>query len=995
MFKYPYYKQLETISVHKEPERNYYVPYQSLEEALTSKKRDESQRFMLLDGQWQFAYYESIHHVPSRFFEQPLLDNSSSYIQVPGTFQNQGYDQHQYVNVSYPIPYDPPYTPYDNPCGIYQREFSLEKQGDQSYYLNFEGVDSNLHVFINGQFVGYDQVTHSPSEFNVTPYLVTGVNRLTVLVMKWCDGTYFEDQDKFRTTGIIRSVYLLTRPQKHLWEYQITPKIDLENKIAQLEVTTKNWLESVSYYLYNPNHQLMAQGVFQKDTQITVENASLWSAETPTLYTLVLETNGEYFKEAIGFRQVEVVGREIYLNGQPITFLGVNHHDTHPDTGSVMTEEMYRMDMLKMKQLNMNAIRTAHYPKPPIFYELADELGFYIVSEADLECHGVVNLYGDLAQYNLMANDSRFEQAMIDRIYRSVKWFINRSSILIWSMGNESGYGKNFEKAQHLIKQLDPSRLIHNERAAEPVSYQANDFSNLDVISRMYPSFNEVTHFCESPQYTKPFMLCEYSHAMGNGPGDLKTYFDLMERYPAFVGGFVWEWADHSMKCVNETGDSYLGYGGDFGETLHDGNFCVDGLTTPYRQWTSKMEEYRNIHLPIQLKELNVNTGECWLKNINSFLVGENYQVVYSWHKNGKKVETGSLDVSHIAPRTKKSVQVKVPTITKQDTLTFEIGVYKKATGEYLGTQQKIIQEVVEHPWKNELSHLASYPLDYVVKDNQFIIIEGKDFMYRFNQQTGLMDQVQVQGEKLLAEPSYLHIWRAPTDNDRNIRKDWQGAGYDQASLNLIDCHIKKTDQGIILTGIYHLGAPGIQRILGIELQMTIDGTGQIAYQFKVKKTENLPDLPRFGIVLPLVNQFNEANYFGFGPFASYEDKHYASQLGEYRQEIAELEERYLYPQENGNRWHTHWVEVIGDSHQIRCTSPRWFNFSLQKYSAKMLTQAKHLDELQDLGIRYLHLDMKQNGIGSNSCGPYVAEASCFSEESFIFEGSLFFNKKN
>ena len=495
-------------------------------------------------------------------------------------------------------------------------------------------------------------------------------------------------------------------------------------------------------------------------------------------------------------------------------------------------------------------------------------------------------------------------------------------------------------RSQYLVKKFDPSRLIHNERAAEPVSYQFNDFSQLDVMSRMYASFDEVVHFCENLQYTKPFMLCEYSHAMGNGPGDLKAYFDLMERYPAFVGGFVWEWADHGMRCHDKNGNSYIGYGGDFGETLHDGNFCVDGLTTPDREWTSKMREYRNIHLPIQLKEINFKTGECLLKNINSFLSGDNYQLTYTWHRNGQQVETGSICLAQFTPNSTKTFQVTPVSFRSNDTLTFEIQLNLKETGQFLGTQQKIIQEVVQNPFEKESSALADNSLHYHFEDNQFIIIEGKDFSYKINQQSGLFDEIWRQGENLLVEPSFLQIWRAPTDNDRNIRHEWEAAGYNRVSLNLISYDIVESYPSIIWQAEYKLGAPGIQNLLSIEMKLTIQATGEIMYQFDVRKSEQFPDLPRFGIVFPLISQFNKANYFGFGPFASYEDKHYASQLGEYTQTLDELAESYLYPQENGNRWHTHWVNVLGEHHQLLCTSSHWFNFSLQKYSAEMIKHA-------------------------------------------------------
>lgn len=983
MFQNKFYQDLTVLSVNTAPLRNYYVPFATKEEAIVAENRQASSRFLLLDGQWDFEFYSSIHDIPVEFSEIPQLPLNKE-IPVPSCIQNHGYDAHQYVNVSFPIPYDPPYTPYDNPCGIYRRSFDLEEIENQAYYLNFEGVDSNIYLWVNDQFVGYDQVTHSNSEFDVSDFIQVGKNEITVLVMKWCVGTYFEDQDKFRTTGITRSVYLLQREKDGLWDYKIETPIITSEKLGLLNFTT-SYTGELGYTLLAPNGEVLQQGTSTGDFSLTVSECTYWSAEVPNLYTLILEAEGEYIREKVGFREFTIKNRVLYLNDQPIKLYGVNHHDSHPDLGPSMLKEDYRAEMEKMKGLNMNGIRTAHYPKSPEFYELADEMGFYVISEADIESHGVVNLYGESADYNLMARDETFGHVIEDRIIRSVIPFQNRPSIFMWSMQNESGYGVNYEKAQEKVRALDATRLIHNERAAEPDLFRENDFSNLDVISRMYSPFEDIVRYCEG-HIDKPFIQCEYAHAMGNGPGDLADYFSLMEKYPSFIGGFVWEWADHAMYYENEAGNRVLGYGGDFGERLHDSNFCVDGLIFPDRRLTSSAIEYRNIHSPIQLKKVDKN--RITLRNIQSFLTGGIFSTDLTIHVNGKKAQEILLDLSQLKPLSELEVSFTWPVVTDFDYVTVDL-VLTNQLGEEVARQQKMIQEGAPRRLDSEILEGTSSILA-VEKHQGTYQLSNENFTYTFDSRTGTFSQLIVQGEELLVAPSQIHLWRAPIDNDRNIAGNWRQAGYETARWNVISFEVMEEENAVILQGHYRLGQPKTQNILRMDLRVRVQSTGEIEYNFEVIKGNNLPDLPRFGVVFPLSKSFEQAKYLGYGPYDSYIDKHYASHFGCHDQNISEMFEDYLKPQENGNHWKTVKAEIVGiKTCQIDSHKP--FNFSFIPYSAYELTNAPHSYDLPESSGHYLTIDYKQNGIGSYSCGPYLKEKYRFDDQAFNWAFRLSF----
>ena len=663
-----YHENLSIHHVNMMQRRSYYIPFIDATEAINIKDRTNQFNFFSLNGKWDFNYFPSLQLIKD--FNHINEINLSDSIDIPSVWQMKGYDYNQYTNVKYPIPYNPPFVPTDNPCAIYKKEFDFNIDSEkQDYHINFEGVDSCFYFWINDKFVGYSQISHSISEFDISNYLVNGKNTITVLVLKWCDGTYFEDQDKFRMSGIFRDVYILTRSKSRINDFKLTTSVNvLSNEgVINLEILETVGNPNISYTLLEPNNTVISSGnIIENNLQINISNAQLWDAENPNLYTLLLQTETEVIKEKVGLREIKIENSILKINDVPIKIKGVNHHDSDPFKGYAITYDDLIIDLKLMKENNINSIRTSHYPKAPIFYELCDEYGFYVMSEADIETHGVVELYGlgYLDNYNMIADDVIYKESIIDRIDSSIVPFKNKSCIFMWSLGNESGYGINFETGAKYAKDLDSSRPIHYEAAHYANKQRTNDFSNLDVISRMYPSVEEIKAYFEKG-IDKPFVLCEYAHAMGNSPGDLTKYDELIQKHDEFIGGYVWEWCDHALFMKNcKNGKKAYGYGGDFGERNHDGNFCMDGLVYPDRTPHTGLLEYKNINRPIRALSFDEANNKVKLRNMLDFKnINEFLNVTYKIHANGELISSQHLVIDSLKPKEEKWFDLNVPNI--------------------------------------------------------------------------------------------------------------------------------------------------------------------------------------------------------------------------------------------------------------------------------------------------------------------------------------------
>ncbi|MEG2381473.1 MAG: glycoside hydrolase family 2 TIM barrel-domain containing protein, partial [Oscillospiraceae bacterium] len=644
------HENLEVFHFNTKPKRAYYIPYHNVNAAL-SMEREQSENFILLNGIWDFKYYDSFYNIEEEY-------KFKKQIKVPSNWEIEGYGQHQYLNNRYPIPYNPPFVPDDNPCGIY-RKF-VEVHDFQNVYINFEGVDSCFYLLVNQKFVGYSQVSHNNSEFDISEYLIDGKNEITVIVLKWCDGTYLESQDKLRMSGIFRDVYLLKRPKNHVENFIISQEFSNDFSTATINVKTD---KPVNYRILEINREGKGINEFSE----TITNPLLWNAETPNLYTLVLEYNGEVIVQKIGLRKIEIKKSVLYINDKKIKIKGVNRHDSSPYRGYAVNNADMLKDLCLMKQHNVNAIRTSHYPNSPVFYEMCNKYGFYLFDEADIESHGVGELCEN-ASINHIANDKRFTKAILDRVESMVVRDINQPCVIAWSMGNESGFGENFEEALKWTKEYDTGRITHYESAVCDLGDYVPDFKNLDVYSKMYEGYNDMEKYLkgefshETLGNKRPYIICEYSHAMGNGLGDLEDYQKVIYKYDNACGGFVWEWCDQGVYTGLEKGREKFFYGGDFGEEMHDGVYCMDGIVTPNREITTKLLEFKNVMRPVRCY---IGDGGIYLENMMDFLNLKDYLYIeYEISKNGEILKTGILENVDIKPHCRKLYKLAGECIT-------------------------------------------------------------------------------------------------------------------------------------------------------------------------------------------------------------------------------------------------------------------------------------------------------------------------------------------
>ncbi|MCI8886554.1 MAG: DUF4981 domain-containing protein [Hungatella sp.] len=1022
-----FYEDLKKVHVNTLPTRAYYVPAGKRREDLV-EERERSERFFLLNGQWQFRYFPSIYDLEERFFEEGYCLEGFRSVKVPGVWQNYGCDTHQYTNVRYPFPIDPPYVPLDNPCGAYVRMFSYERDDKAPRaFLNFEGVDSCFYVWLNGEFVGYSQVSHASSEFDVTDYLREGDNKLAVLVLKWCDGSYLEDQDKFRMSGIFRDVYLLRRPGQGIFDYFITTKT---GKVGRVDVRIKFFGGSipVKVSLYDSEGREAGEELtwerlngqeYEERISMSIPDPCLWNPEEPYLYTLVLETENEVITEKVGIREISIKNKAVCLNGREIKFRGVNRHDSDPVTGFTINVEHMKRDLFLMKQHNINAIRTSHYPNGPQFYQLCDRYGFLVMDEADNESHGTQNQYLKDDSWEevsrrwnkRIADNPDYIEAAVDRAMLCVHRDKNRPCVVVWSAGNECAYGCTFEEALRVMKQFDPGRLTHFESAYYKSPDRTYDFSNIDLYSRMYPSLEEVKEYLDS-RPDKPFLMCEYSHAMGNGPGDLEDYYQMIQNHREMCGGFVWEWCDHGVyKGISKEGRAIYFYGGDHGEELHDGNFCMDGLVYPDRRPHTGLLEYKNVNRPARASFCQ-ETKEVWLFNVLDFVNLKDYmELSYQVCCDGYITAEGQIrDLPSIEPHTREKVLIlPQDQIPEQGRCYLKLYYHLKTRteimekGYVLGFDELLLcnrdgrNQAARLMWQEgvaggEIKVREDRPSLGVREDGKHIIIEGTGFVYRLDKRNGLFTQLTCHGRSLFHQPMELNIWRAPTDNDRKIKEQWLKARYHRTVVRAYENTYEKREDGICIHSVMSLSADSVQRILNIDTEWLVGEKGDITVDMRVKKDEEFPDLPRFGLRLFLPGEGNQVTYYGMGPQESYEDKSQAASHGIYHSRVEDMHEDYIRPQENGSHCGCDYVILSGPWGRLGAVGESPFSFNASRYTQEELTQKAHNYELKPCKSTVLCLDYRQNGIGSNSCGPVLGDSYRFKEHEFRFRLKLLYS---
>lgn len=1020
-----YYENPDILHLGTEEPRAFYLP---------TGIRGEEERVML-SGEWEFAFYASPYEVPDDYIHDGEMKGAKR-VPVPGCWQYYGVDRHQYININYPIPYDPPFVPAENPCGAYRKHFCLDKSIDsKKIFLNFEGVDSCFYVWVNGIFAGYSQVSHSISEFDITSYVKEGDNCLAVLVLKWCDGTYLEDQDKLRMSGVFRDVYLLVRPENHVRDLRIESVLNEDFTQGEIQISWDfaGGEQPVSVIVRNRQGTVIGKGhsdaleeLWGKDREkeetlpdkklvIEIANPHLWSPEVPYLYQLEICAGDERIMEETGFRHICIRDAVVYINGVPVKMKGVNRHDSDPETGYTINREQAEKDLQLMKKHNINTIRTSHYPNAPWFAQLCDHYGFYVISESDLEAHGGVNFaWKDenldyMKKMAITVENEMFAEAIMDRNKRNVIVNKNRPCIIMWSLGNESGTSPLMEAAGKWIKAYDPHRLLHYESI-----YQCEDFpydaSMLDVYSRMYQDFEGIREYLKTND-RRPYMLCEFSHAMGNGPGDLEQYMQIFLKNPRVLGGCVWEWCDHAVyDGMAPNGKKRYLYGGDFGEEEHDGNFCVDGLVYPDRKVSPSLLEYKNVIRPVRAELVDGMRGIVELTSwLDVLSLEEAMEIRYELSLDGEVLEQGRIPVKNHPARTVRQYQIPYNMPEKPGMVHLRLVYLSKGklpyieTGEELGFDQLCIREEcpsgindradmnsVTDKLEKERNTSVSGKTPVWEDDGRYITIRGEDFTYRFDGFYGVFQSLIYKGESYLQDEMKYNFTRAETDNDICMKAEWQKAGYYHIKNRVKKIQVETVEGNCVIrcaqtfTPLHH------QKCADLSSVWNIAWDGTISVQAEGCRNTVMPWLPRFGLEMVLDRQFEQVDYLGYGPNDAYLDKHQASWFGRFHDEVSRMHEDYIRPQENGSHFGTYRVKVgKADGRWVEISSGQPFSFQVSHYTQEELREKKHNFELEESPYTILCADYKMSGIGSGSCGWAPEKEYRLEEEVLSYEMTI------
>ena len=1026
----PDWENPQLLQRNRQPAHATLLPFADEESALAAARGDStgdraaSPFFRLLSGYWRFYYAPNPACLPDGFQSADYCDDAWDVIPVPSNWQMigqdrsdplcQAYGKPNYTNVNYPYPVDPPRVPQDNPVGLYRREFTLPEDWDgRQVFLNFDGVDSAFYVWLNGQLLGYSQVAHMPSEFDATPLLRPGRNVLAVQVFQWSDGSYLEDQDMWRLSGIFRDVYLFATPKLHLRDVRIRALLDDSYRDGSLDLhlLLHNYAGSpaaadrVSLKLLDAEgHTLLEQSLAPgpelaagADREITaafpISAPHQWSAEDPYLYTLLLGLYSggsllEVESFAVGFRRVEVKNGVFLVNGVPVKLQGVNRHDTHPDLGHAVSYESMLQDITAMKQHNINTVRTSHYPNDPRWLDLCDRFGLFVIDEADLEAHGMQPA-GDWAQ---LSNDPAWTAAFVERAERMVERDKNHPSIIIWSLGNETGYGKNHDAMAAWIRQADPTRPIHFESAHEE--------RVVDIVSCMYPSVAYLAAQGARTDDPRPFFMCEYAHAMGNGPGNLKEYWETIRQYPRLMGGCVWEWVDHSVRMFTPEGEQWWAYGGDFGDKPNDGNFCVDGLNFPDRTPYPGLLEYKKIIEPVQVEAVDLRAGKVRLRNRYFFISLAGLEGAWKLSCDGDVLAQGRLPALDIPagegreftlpyalpaqPRPGASYWLDFRFTLAEDKL------WAKRGHELATAQFELPVAQVQAP-RLLLKDMPSLKVEHQGRDLE---IAGEDFRLRFDGYRGTIAEWEFQGMPLVTLGPALNVWRAPTDNDVRIARAWREAGLDrlEPSVRRVELAGQSRSAALVQVEVV-LAGYSLRPSFSCLYSYSFYGSGDVLIQTTVKPLAALPPLPRLGLQMRLPGNLDRFAWYGRGPHESYVDRKESALVGVYTGTVAEQYVPYVLPQEYGLKSDVRWATVTDRRGTgLMAATPvgaDLLSMSVHQFTDEQLTQARHTYELEPCGETVLSLDWRQNGLGSQSCGPGPLEQYLLQPQEVTFSVRL------
>ncbi len=997
------------------PGRAYVFPYPDEASARTFEP-SASPWFRLLNGQWKFDYAETPAEAPQTFFEKDFDVSDWNDIPVPSSWQMHGYGYPHYTNVQYPFPVDPPRVPTENPTGSYRRDFYVPADWTgKQILLRFEGVDSAFYVWVNGKEVGFSKGSRIPAEFDVTKYVRKGMNSVSVRVYQWSDGSYCEDQDMWWLSGIFRDVYVLAVPKVHLRDVQVRTVFDKTFKNATLNVNAKllgaDGIGRLECILLDTDGKQVGEvgAVNAADMSLSmpVAKPQKWSAETPYLYTLLLtlkDADGkttEVTPLKVGFRQVEMKGGNLLVNGVPIMFKGVNRHEFHTDLGRAVPLATMVQDILIMKQHNVNAVRTSHYCNDPRWYDLCDYYGLYLIDECDLETHGF-NFQPEWR--GNPTDDPNWQDALVDRMVRMVERDKNHASVIMWSLGNEANFGCNIKAMADAARAIDPERPIHYEPDAHVVVADVHSqmYTHLDNVIKIANLDGEVQHWGHTitpEEYGKaPFILCEYAHAMGNGPGGLKEYWDAFYKYPRLQGGFIWEWIDHGIRQWTEDGKEYFAYGGDFGEFPHDGVFICDGLIFPDRTPSPGLIEYKKVIEPVQVEAVNIKKGKFKITNRQDFRGLDNLQLSWSVTSDGMVVRSGAAPVPDVAAGETAEFDLAYDArgISGECYLTLSFVLAHDETWAERG------HEVAWSQFKlsSTVQSAPSYPTDRsdlpltVDESDLYIRVSGVDFDFLFDRVRAVVLGWESNGQTLLNDGPRLNFWRATTNNDRSWRNanHWRDAHLDTLQHRTDSVEVTQVSASEVrISAKTRIAPPILDKGFECEYVYTIFGNGDVLLEVRGVPTGEWPDtLPKIGLQMTLPEELDQVVWFGRGPGESYIDTKEAGRFGRFASDVDAMYTPYVFPQEYGNRSDCSWLKLtdIGGSGLMALGQPT-IDFSASRFTTDDLEKATHTYELEPQEFITLNLDYKHNGIGSASCGPGPWEQHLLHPQEFSFSVML------
>ncbi len=987
------------------PARASFISYPDEESAL-SGERGNSPWFRLLNGNWKFNFAETpalspegffIEYFPEDFlmgcFDVTHLDEEQwGDIRVPCSWQMLGYGRPHYTNVIYPFPVDPPHVPTENPTGSYRRKFFLSDDwDDRQVFLRFEGVDSAFYVWVNGQEIGYSQGSRLPAEFDITPYSRHGVNTIAVRVLQWSDGTYLEDQDMWWLSGIFRDVYLTAAPETHIFDFRVRTELDAEYQDAVLKtrIILKNHGEQtadnyrVELRLLDADLQpvvdspgsdvnVPGDGEAVLDLETPVENPEKWSAEHPYLYSLLItlkDADGRVIEVVpckVGFRSVELKNGNMLVNGVPVMIKGVNRHDHHPDLGKAVSLDSMIEDILLMKRHNINAVRTSHYPNDPRFYDLCDYYGIYVLDETDLECHG----FATVGNWNWTSDDPDWEAAYVDRMIRMVERDKNHPCVIIWSLGNEAGFGCNHEAMAKWVREADPTRLLHYERDLEQ--------KVVDIVGPMYTSVDGVIKLGKDEDAEKPVILCEYAHAMGNGPGGFKEYWDAFYKYKRLQGGFVWDWVDQGIRQTTKDGREWFAYGGDFGDEPNDKNFLINGLIFPDRKPSPGLIEYKKVLEPVRVEPVNLAEGEVKLTNGYDFLTLSHLLASWNLMADDKVLQSGTVSMPDIAPGASETVTIPYtrPTLTPGAEYWLNISFALTSDTSWASRGHEVAWAQFQLPLEIPSAPMIktnSIPPIICEDTESTVTVTGSDFELIFDSIYGVIKSWCHESVSILNAGPKLNFWRAPMDNDVHVQRAWRKARLDELTHRVDAVECTQLDGETVQIRIKTRIAPPVLA-LGFECEYvyTVYGSGDMILQVYGVPKGDLPILPRIGLQMTLPGELDHVSWYGRGPGECYVDSKQANRVGVYSCSVDDLYVPYVYPQDNGNRTDVRWISLTNTRGMgLMAVMPN-LNFSAHRFSTQDIEKAQHTCDLIPRDEITLNLDYRHHGLGSASCGPGV-----------------------